>query len=61
MFFFIQEINKITFSTGMLITRRQAIIHTGARELAQNLRALAALSEGPGSTPNNHILAQNHL
>ena len=33
----------------------------GAGEMAQRLRALAALPEAPSSIPSNHIVVYNHL
>jgi hypothetical protein len=33
----------------------------GAREMAQHLGALAALSEDPGSVPSTHMVTQSHL
>ena len=35
--------------------------HLGAREMAQQLGALAALSEVLGSIPSTHMVAHNHL
>ena len=35
--------------------------HMGAGEMAQRLRALAALPEVLSSIPSNHIVAHNHL
>jgi aminoglycoside phosphotransferase (APT) family kinase protein len=32
-----------------------------AREMAQWLRVLTALSEVPSSNPSNHMVAHNHL
>jgi hypothetical protein len=34
---------------------------SGDGEIAQGLRALAALPEDQGSIPNNHMAAHNHL
>jgi hypothetical protein len=35
--------------------------HIGAGEMAQRLRALAALPEVLSSIPSNHMVAHNHL
>jgi hypothetical protein len=37
------------------------IFHTTAGEMAQRLRALAALPEALSSIPSNHMVAYNHL
>jgi hypothetical protein len=39
----------------------QRFFKIGAGVMAQRFRALAALPEVPSSTPNNHIMAHNHL
>jgi hypothetical protein len=34
---------------------------SGAREMAQRLRALTVLAEDSDSIPSNHMMAHNHL
>jgi hypothetical protein len=36
-------------------------IKIGAGDMAQQLRALPALPENPGSIPSTHMAAHNHL
>jgi hypothetical protein len=42
-------------------TMSYKIMNSGAGEMAQRLRALAALPDVLSSIPNNHMVAHNHL
>jgi hypothetical protein len=42
-------------------TLRNMYEWSGAGEMAQRLRALAALPEVLSSSPSSHLVAQNHL
>ena len=46
---------------GTLLLLTLQFLACGAGEKAQWLRALAALSEDPGSVPSTHMVANNHL
>jgi hypothetical protein len=56
---------KALFSTQTSTSKKRTLIHlnsfTGAREMAQQLRALTALPKVLSSIPSNHMVAHNHL
>jgi hypothetical protein len=48
-------------STYLPPTHTQNKIHEGIGEMAQQLRALAALAEDPVLIPSIHMVVHNHL
>jgi hypothetical protein len=57
------ELSGLAYSNPQFISRtRKEEIKSGlpgSEEMAQQLRALAALSEDPGSIPSTHVTAHN--
>ena len=53
------SINYLDYKNKSTITTTK--IDHGAGEMAQKLRALAALPEALSSIPSNHMVAHNHL
>ena len=57
----VSHLGKKLLLPGVLHKLDTKNLQRGAGEMAQWLRALAALPEVLGSIPSNHMVARNHL